>query len=119
MTEMWKEPKPPAIYWAEAFNKFGNDDGADEFALDHTEWVAKSIEQVCFRCEIAESYYNPIIRSIINLDGEEVIPATAKVGYDDPLTYLPSYLVEHLRSSFSCEKRRTFHEPGDSNVKAA
>lgn len=77
--------------WEEAFDKFGFNDG-DGQVETHT--VVETLEAAGYRCK-AEGWglHNTVIVSIKGRNGEELIPETAIVGYDEPRDYLPSEIV--------------------------
>lgn len=79
--------------WEEAFDKFGFNDGDGQVMTDD---VAAALDNARYEV-ISEPWgcHNEIIRSIVK-DGVEQIPATARVGYDDPRSYLPADIVALL-----------------------
>ncbi|MEZ5857129.1 MAG: hypothetical protein R3D67_21200 [Hyphomicrobiaceae bacterium] len=77
--------------WEDAFDKFGFDDGA---GLVETQAVVDVLQAAGYRCKShVWGLHNTVIVSIKTADGEEVIPETATIGYDEPREYLPSEIV--------------------------
>jgi len=77
--------------WEEAFDKFGFDDGDGQV---ETETVVDILEAAGYRCvSHVWGLHNTVIVSIKDRDGEELIPETVTVGYDEPRDYLPSEIV--------------------------
>jgi hypothetical protein len=77
--------------WEEAFDKFGFNDGDGQV---ETDTVVETLEAAGYRCEAhVWGLHNTVIVSIKGRDGEELIPETAIVGYDEPRDYLPSEIV--------------------------
>ena len=79
--------------WEEAFDKFGFNDGDGQVMTERVVDVLDQAgyEATCFRW----GAHNEVIHSITK-DGTELIPQTAKVGYDDPRHYLPASIVRLL-----------------------
>lgn len=82
-----------AWQWEDAFDKFGFNDGDGQVMTDV---VIQCLDKAGYE---ASSFrwgaHNEIIASITK-DGVELIPHTAKVGYDDPRRYLPKAIVRFL-----------------------
>ena len=83
--------------WEEAFDKFGFEDGD---GLVMTEHVAEALRQDGYAVDVtAWGCHNVIINSI-KRGITELIPDTAKVGYDEPRTYLPKAIIDLLVAAF-------------------
>ena len=84
--------------WEEAFDKFGFNDGYSEI---HTCDVVEFLRDAGYTVESGLwGTHNEIIGSIINTEGDQMIPKGAALGYDDPRTYLPKAIVELLDQGF-------------------
>ena len=65
-----------------------------------TEHVAEALRQDGYAVDVtAWGCHNVIINSI-KRGTTELIPDTAKVGYDDPRKYLPKAIIEQLDAAF-------------------
>ncbi len=79
--------------WADAFNKFGFDDGDGQI---ETHTVEDVLENLGYRVEAdGWGFHNTIITSI-KKDGIELIPNDVTLGYDNPRDYLPEKLITLL-----------------------
>lgn len=79
--------------WEEAFEKFGFQDGDGDI---QTPLVAHMLKRAGY--EIAHArwgIHNDLITSV-KRRGLECIPATVRIGYDDPRGYLPKAIVNLL-----------------------
>lgn len=77
--------------WQEAFDKFGYDDGDGHVG---TPEVMAVLETAGYRCKAhAWGLHNTVIVSIEGPGGEQLIPKTATIGYDDPRDYLPAAII--------------------------
>lgn len=88
--------------WTEAFDKFGFGDGDGTVLTDH---VADALEAAGYH--VAHQFWgmhNDVIFSITDDSGRQLIPATAKVGYDNPREYLPPEVVTLLDETFPDER---------------
>ena len=80
--------------WEEAFCKFGFGDG-DGLVMTHE--VVNALNAAGYTAtSIRWGLHNTIIESIIDQKGNELIPDTAVLGYDNPREYLPSQIREIL-----------------------
>ena len=73
--------------WEEAFDKFGFEDGDGPVMTD----VVEAVLWDAGYSVTAEPWgsHNVVIFSIKDANGNEIIPSTVKIGYDDPRSYLP------------------------------
>jgi len=79
--------------WEEAFDKFGFRDGESQVM---THEVVAVLEKAGYEVRSWQwGCHNEIIIEIAK-DGVQLIPAKAKIGYDDPRDYLPSKIVTLL-----------------------
>ena len=84
--------------WEEAFKKFGFNDGD---TVVHTDDVVQFLTESGYTVASEPwGLHNEIIMSIINTDGDQMIPEGTALGYDDPRTYLPKAIVELLDQGF-------------------
>lgn len=87
--------------WEDAFDKFGFGDGEGHV---QTARVAAVLEQNGY--DVRHQYWgnhNDIIDSIMK-DSVEQIPASVRVGYDDPRRYLPKRIVRLLDQHLSADQ---------------
>jgi len=86
--------------WREAFSKFGFDDGEGEIKTPH---IAEVLEFAGYYVKYSKwLMHNELIYSI-KKDGIEFMPIKTpeyKIGYDDPLDYLPTDILELLEEQF-------------------
>ncbi len=84
--------------WAEAFDKFGFNDGESQV---EPESVADALRDAGYSV-VTEPWglHNITIMSITR-DGVELIPDDITYGYDDPAGYLPKAVVELLDKQFA------------------
>ena len=77
--------------WEEAFDKFGFEDGDGAVMTDVVEAVLRDAGYSV----TGEPWgsHNVVIFSIKDANGNEIIPSTVKIGYDDPRSYLPKAIV--------------------------
>lgn len=79
--------------WEEAFDKFGFRDGESQVM---THEVVAVLEKAGYEVRSWQwGCHNEIIIEIAR-DGEPLIPASAKCGYDDPRSYLPAEIIALL-----------------------
>ena len=83
--------------WEEAFDKFGFEDGD---GLVMTEHVADALRAAGYVVIIEPWGCHNITIASIKLGKKELIPLKAKLGYDDPRTYLPKKIVGLLDAAF-------------------
>ncbi len=87
--------------WEDAFNKFGFGDGDGQVMTDE---VVAALQQSGFDV-ISHRWglHNDVIVSI-RKHGTDLIPATARVGYAEPRSYLPPDIIRLLDSRFPEEE---------------
>ena len=80
--------------WQEAFDKFGFEDGDGLVMTD----VVEAVLWDAGYSVTAEPWdsHNVVISSIKDATGNELIPSTVSIGYDDPRSYLPKTIVALL-----------------------
>ena len=80
--------------WEEAFDKFGFEDGDGPVMTDVVEAVLRDVGYSV----TAEPWgmHNVVIFSIKDANGNEIIPSTVKMGYDEPRNYLPAAIIALL-----------------------
>jgi hypothetical protein len=86
--------------WQEAFDKFGFDDG-DGMVMTGT--VVAALEAAGYAVEAAPWGLHNVTITSIKRRGRELIPATAKAGYDDPRDYLPKAVIKVLDAAFAAD----------------
>ena len=84
---------PVTWCWEDAFDKFGFGDGDGEVMTDD---VVAVLEQAGYEATSHRwGLHNEVIVSITK-NGVEQIPASTKVGYDNPRRFLPERIVRLL-----------------------
>lgn len=83
--------------WEEAFDKFGFGDG-DGIVM--TDAVVGTLQAAGYAVDAHPWGCHNIVIASIKRDGIEMIPETAKVGYDYPCDYLPADIVALLDAAF-------------------
>ena len=83
--------------WEEAFDKFGFEDGD---GTRHDRCCGSRATRRWLQCLAAEPWgsHNVVIFSIKDATGNEIIPSTVKIGYDDPRSYLQATIIALLDS---------------------
>ncbi len=89
-----------SYHWSEAFSKFGFDDGDGDVK---TPIIAQVLEDAGYAVKYSRwSPHNTIIYSVCK-DGIEYMPVDNpqyRIGYDDPMEYLPQDILNLLDSEF-------------------
>jgi hypothetical protein len=86
--------------WEEAFEKFGFDDGD---GIIMTDTVVATLEAAGYAVNAEPWGMHNVIITSIKRKGRELIPAKAKVGYDDPRKYLPKAVIKVLDAAFAAD----------------
>jgi hypothetical protein len=84
--------------WEDAFDKFGFGDGD---GINFTDKVIDVLENMGYAVE-ADNWgiHNYMIFQIKDQSGNDIIPDSAKVGYDNPRVYLPKDIIDRLDKEF-------------------
>lgn len=96
------KPTPiSGINWADAFNKYGYDEGD---GVVHTQRIVEFLESKGYQAEYEPwGHYNTLIVELIDPNGKLVIrvgEGKYQLGFDDPHRYLPAKLIEMLDEEF-------------------
>jgi len=87
-------------HWREAFSKFGFDDGDGDIKTPH---IAEALEFASYYVKYSKWFmHNELIYSI-KKNGIEYMPVETheyRIGYDDPLDYLPADILNLLEEEF-------------------
>lgn len=86
--------------WLEAFDKFGFDDGD---GWNGTHLVVDAIESLGYECD-TDSWgcHNYMIFDVKDKEGKSVYTGDdPEIGYDDPNSYLPEDIINHLNKEFA------------------
>jgi hypothetical protein len=86
--------------WEEAFEKFGFNDGDGMVMTDH---VVAALEAAGYTVKAQPWGMHNVTITSITRKGRELIPAKAKVGYDDPRKYLTKAIIKVLDAAFAAD----------------